>query len=84
MASRQLTIGEAFDSFSEALNLQWVAGLNSRARLLTRNLAAAQRPVLMASAMRLAVKAGRSAYMAGRMPTREWAVPSSPSTGMLD
>lgn len=47
MASRQLTIGEAFDSFSEALNLQWVAGLNSRARLLTRNLAAAQRPRLL-------------------------------------
>lgn len=52
--------------------------------LMNTALAAAQRPVLMASAMRLAVKAGRSAYMAGRMPTREWAVPSSPSTGMLD
>lgn len=52
--------------------------------LMNTALAAAQRPVLMASAMRLAVKAGRSAYMAGRMPIREWAVPSSPSTGMLD
>ncbi len=52
--------------------------------LMNTALAAAQRPVLMASAMRLAVRAGRAAYLAGRMPTREWAVPSSPSTGLLD
>ena len=52
--------------------------------LMNTALAAAERPVLMASAMRLAVQAGRAAYLAGRMPTREWAVPSSPSTGMLD
>jgi thiazole synthase len=52
--------------------------------LMNTALAAAERPVLMASAMRLAVRAGRAAYLAGRMPTREWAVPSSPSTGMLD
>lgn len=52
--------------------------------LMNTALAAAERPVLMASAMRLAVRSGRAAYMAGRMPTREWAVPSSPSTGMLD
>lgn len=52
--------------------------------LMNTALAAAERPVLMASAMRLAVRSGRAAYLAGRMPTREWAVPSSPSTGMLD
>lgn len=52
--------------------------------LMNTALAAADRPVLMATAMRLAVRAGRAAYLAGRMPTREWAVPSSPSTGMLD
>jgi thiazole synthase len=52
--------------------------------LMNTALAAAERPVLMASAMRLAVRAGRAAYLAGRMPTREWAVPSSPSAGMLD
>ena len=52
--------------------------------LMNTALAAAERPVLMASAMRLAVRAGRAADLAGRMPTREWAVPSSPSTGMLD
>jgi thiazole synthase len=38
----------------------------------------------MAHAMRLAVEAGRSAYLAGRMPRREVAMPSSPLEGMLD
>lgn len=47
MPSRQLTIGEAFDSFSQELELQWVAGLNSRARLLTRNLPPGKRPRLL-------------------------------------
>jgi len=37
----------------------------------------------MALAMRHAVEAGRLAYLAGRMPRREVAVPSSPVTGML-
>jgi thiazole synthase len=37
----------------------------------------------MATAMRLAVEAGRLAYLAGRMPRREIAVPSSPTLGML-
>jgi thiazole synthase len=52
--------------------------------LMNTALAAAARPVLMARAMRQAVEAGRAAWLAGRMPRREWAVPSSPSTGMLD
>jgi thiazole synthase len=52
--------------------------------LMNTALAAAEQPVRMARAMRLAVEAGRGAYLAGRMPVREWAVPSSPSTGMLD
>ena len=52
--------------------------------LMNTALAAATRPVLMARAMRQAVEAGRAAWLAGRMPRREWAVPSSPSTGMLD
>jgi thiazole synthase len=38
----------------------------------------------MAHAMRLAVEAGRAAFLAGRMPKREVAVPSSPARGMLD
>ena len=47
-------------------------------------IAAARDPVAMAHAMRQAVDAGRLAYLAGRMPRREIAVPSSPETGMLD
>jgi thiazole synthase len=52
--------------------------------LMNTGIAAAQDPVRMATAMRLAVDAGRLAYLAGRMPKREVAVPSSPTTGMLD
>lgn len=51
--------------------------------LMNTALAAAREPVRMARAMRLAVEAGRQAWLAGRMPRREWAVPSSPGTGML-
>lgn len=51
--------------------------------LMNTALAAAEDPVRMATAMRLAVDAGRLAYLAGRMPRREVAVPSSPLTGML-
>jgi thiazole synthase len=52
--------------------------------LMSTALAAARDPVAMAHAMRLAVEAGRSAFLAGRMPKREVAVPSSPLEGMLD
>jgi thiazole synthase len=52
--------------------------------LMNTALAAARDPVAMAHAMRLAVEAGRTAYLAGRMPRREVAVPSSPIEGMLD
>lgn len=52
--------------------------------LMNTALAEAQDAVGMAKAMRLAVEAGRAAYLAGRMPRREVAVPSSPVTGMLD
>ncbi|OLD00842.1 MAG: thiazole synthase [Gemmatimonadetes bacterium 13_1_40CM_3_69_22] len=52
--------------------------------LMNTALAAAQDPVAMAHAMHLAVEAGRTAYLAGRMPRREVAVPSSPLEGMLD
>ena len=51
--------------------------------LMNTGIAAAQDPVRMATAMRHAVDAGRAAYLAGRMPRREVAVPSSPRTGML-
>ena len=51
--------------------------------LMNTALAAAQDPVRMSTAMRLAVDAGRLAYLAGRMARKEVAVPSSPTTGML-
>ena len=51
--------------------------------LMNTALAAAADPARMAVAMRLAVEAGRLAYLAGRMPRREVAVPSSPTTGLL-
>jgi len=52
--------------------------------LMNTGIAAAADPVRMATAMRLAVDAGRLAYLAGRMPRREVAVPSSPVAGMID
>jgi thiazole synthase len=51
--------------------------------LMNTALAEAEDPVAMASAMRLAVEAGRLAFLAGRMPRRELAMPSSPVRGML-
>jgi thiazole synthase len=51
--------------------------------LMNTGIAAAQDPVRMATAMRAAVEAGRLAYLAGRMPRREVAVPSSPTSGMV-
>jgi thiazole synthase len=51
--------------------------------LMNTAIAEATDPVRMATAMRLAIEAGRLAFLAGRMPRREVAVPSSPITGML-
>ena len=51
--------------------------------LMNTGIAAASDPFRMATAMRMAVEAGRLAYLAGRMVRRETAVPSSPLTGML-
>jgi len=52
--------------------------------LMNTALAEARNPVAMATAMRLAVEAGRQAFLAGRMPRREVAMPSTPSAGMLE
>jgi len=52
--------------------------------LMNTAIAEAQHPERMAHAMKLAVEAGRDAYLAGRMARREVAVPSSPAAGMLD
>ena len=52
--------------------------------LMNTAIAEAGDPEAMAEAMRQAVRAGRLAYAAGRMPSREIAVPSSPREGMLE
>lgn len=49
--------------------------------LMNTAIAAAQNPILMASAMKKAVEAGREAYLAGRMPRKKFANASSPETG---
>ena len=52
--------------------------------LMNTAIAAARSPVLMASAMKLAVEAGRMAFLAGRMPRKLYsASPSSPTSGMI-
>ena len=49
--------------------------------LMNSAIAHAQNPVLMAEAMKQAVRAGRTAFLAGRMPMRKVATASSPQTG---
>ena len=49
--------------------------------LMNTAIAGARDPILMARAMRLAVEAGRAAYLAGRIPKRFAASPSSPVAG---
>lgn len=49
--------------------------------LMNTAIAEAKNPVLMASAMKKAVEAGREAYLAGRMPRRAYASASSPIDG---
>lgn len=52
--------------------------------LMNTAIAGAQNPVLMASAMKKAVEAGREAYLAGRMPRKLYsAMPSSPTGGLI-
>ncbi|CAH1077672.1 thiazole synthase [Candidatus Nitrotoga sp. 1052] len=53
--------------------------------LMNTAIAAAQEPVLMASAMKQAVEAGRMAFLAGRMPKKLYsASPSSPTSGLIN
>ena len=49
--------------------------------LMNTAIAAAQNPILMASAMKKAIEAGREAYLAGRMPRKLYASASSPIDG---
>ena len=51
--------------------------------LMNTAIAGAREPVLMASAMRKAVEAGREAYRAGRIPRKRFATASSPIDGTI-
>ncbi|MFT3791675.1 MAG: thiazole synthase [Rudaea sp.] len=51
--------------------------------LMNTAIAGAKNPVLMASAMRKAVEAGREAFLAGRIPRKRFASASSPIDGMV-
>ncbi|GAB4149149.1 MAG: sulfur carrier protein ThiS [Sphingomonadales bacterium] len=51
--------------------------------LMNTAIAEARDPVRMAHAMKLAVEAGRAAYLAGRMPKKRYADPSSPLAGLI-
>jgi len=51
--------------------------------LMNTAIAEAKDPIAMARAMRLAVEAGRLAYLAGRMPKKRYADPSSPLAGLI-
>ena len=52
--------------------------------LMNTAIALAQDPVRMARAMKLAVEAGRDAFLAGRMPRKLYAAsPSSPTSGLI-
>jgi len=52
--------------------------------LMNTGIAGAQDPVAMAEAMNLAVRAGRLAYRAGRIPKKLHANASSPIEGMIE
>jgi hypothetical protein len=51
--------------------------------LMNTAIAGAQEPVAMAEAMKLAVRAGRLAYTAGRIPRKMYATASSPVEGLV-
>jgi thiazole synthase len=51
--------------------------------LMNTAIAAAKDPIRMARAMKLAVEGGRLAYLAGRMPRKMYADPSSPLAGLI-
>lgn len=57
--------------------------LGCHALLMNTAIAGARDPLLMADAMRLAVVAGRNAYLAGRIPRKLYAAASSPTHGLI-
>jgi thiazole synthase len=57
--------------------------LGADAVLMNTAIAGAQNPIAMAEAMKLAVRAGRLAYSAGRIPRKSYATASSPVEGLV-
>ncbi|WP_010489496.1 thiazole synthase [Pseudomonas sp. S9] len=57
--------------------------LGYEAVLMNSAISHAQKPVMMAEAMKYAIEAGRLAYLAGRMPKKLYASASSPLEGMI-
>ena len=51
--------------------------------LMNTAIAGAREPVRMARAMKLAVEAGRDAFLAGRIPMKAYASASSPMHGLV-
>ena len=51
--------------------------------LMNTAIAGAKDPVLMAHAMKLAIQAGRAAFLAGRIPRKRYASASSPLDGLI-
>jgi thiazole synthase len=58
--------------------------LGADAVLMNTAIAQAQHPVLMATAMKKAIEAGREAFLAGRIPRKAYASASSPMHGLID
>lgn len=58
--------------------------LGCAAVLMNTGIAGAKDPVLMAEAMRLGIDAGRKSFRAGRMPRKDYANASSPTSGLIE
>lgn len=58
--------------------------MGADALLINSAIALAQNPPVMAKAMGMATEAGRLAYLAGRIPTKDYAIASSPLTGRVN
>ena len=57
--------------------------LGCTAVLMNSAIACADNPILMAEAMKDGIKAGRKAFLAGRMPKKVYASASSPNEGLI-
>jgi thiazole synthase len=58
--------------------------MGADALLINSAIALAKNPVAMARAMGLATEAGRLAYLAGRIPIKQYATASSPLSGTVN